>query len=175
MCLLRKRCVKLEVLNIFVVAPPRDIDKWHLLHSTKQASSWVIPDWRMLCHYAVNRKRIFQNSCAFLRMRSLYISIGCDYNEYRLISDCYYRPDSDCLTNYRCNTRIYQSPEHCLATIYFNQGYLYINCCNSQTRTLIQLKFGTLVGYPEVIISINFGGTNFNVRNYGNYQYLKAS
>ena len=30
------------------------------------------------------------------------------------------------------------------------------NCCNSQTRTPIQLKFGTLVGHSEAIIRINF-------------------
>ena len=30
------------------------------------------------------------------------------------------------------------------------------NFCNSKTRTSIQLKFGTLVEHPEVIISINF-------------------
>ena len=37
------------------------------------------------------------------------------------------------------------------------------NHCNSQTRSPIQLKFGTLVGCPEAIIIINFGENPYKV------------
>ena len=91
-------------LQVFVVASSRDIDKWHLLHSTKQASflQQGNPDWWTLHHCVVNRKRIFQNFCAFLCMRNLHISIGCDCNKCWLIGDYNYQPDSDSLTDYRC-------------------------------------------------------------------------
>ena len=39
------------------------------------------------------------------------------------------------------------------------------NRCSSKTCTLIQLKFGTLVGHIKAIISINFGGRRTTARN----------
>ena len=36
-------------------------------------------------------------------------------------------------------------------------------CCNSQTRSAIQLKFGTIVGCPKAIISINFGENLYKI------------
>ena len=37
------------------------------------------------------------------------------------------------------------------------------NCCNWQTRPPIQLKFGTLVGHPEAIISTDFGENLYKI------------
>ena len=37
------------------------------------------------------------------------------------------------------------------------------NRCNLQTCSPIQLKLGTLVGHPEVIISINFGKNLYKI------------
>ena len=37
------------------------------------------------------------------------------------------------------------------------------NYCKLQTHAPIQLKFGTLVGHPEAIISINFGDNLYKI------------
>ena len=46
---------------------------------------------------------------------------------------------------------------------FFVFSHTWKNRCNSQTCTLIQLKFGTLVERQKAIISINFGENPFNI------------
>jgi len=50
-------------------------------------------------------------------------------------------------------------------SLFFSSSFrtLEKNRCNSQTRTPIQLKFGTLVGRPEAIISVNFGENPYKI------------
>ena len=46
---------------------------------------------------------------------------------------------------------------------FFRLLHIWKNHCNLQTRTPIQLKFGTLVGCPEAIININFGENPYKI------------